>query len=88
MRGKSFQQITSNITFIKELFRNQMTLFQEPYKNQTGDKSNGSFVIIFCFISIIIDVIREANNLNSPSVPIAQLIIEFFSKNLYREAAV
>lgn len=65
-----------------------MALFQKPYKNQTGDKANGSFVIIFCVIGIIIDVIREANNLNCSSVPIAQLIIEFFSKNLYREAAV
>ena len=73
------------ILLIEELPRNKFTLFQEPYKNQSSDKADYPLVIVAFIICLCRDIVWKRNNLNCPSIPIWQFLIECLGKYLYRE---
>ena len=84
---KALYQIICDISFIKKLIRHKMALFQEPDKNQAGNQADGTLIVELVIIHLVVKVVRETYDFNSPSIPVAQFLIEFFGKHLDRKAA-
>lgn len=87
MRIKVLNQIIGNILLVEELIRYKMALLQKPHENQTGNQTDCALVVILVIIRLVIKVIRKAYDFNYPSIPVTKFLIEFFCKNLNREAA-
>lgn len=85
MRIKARYQIVCNIFFVKKLVRHKVALLQEPNKNQAGNQADGTLIVKLIIIRLVVKVIGETYDFNGPSIPIAQLLIEFLCKHLDRE---
>ena len=59
-----------------------MLLFEEPYENQSSDQSDSAFGIELVVIGRVVQFIGETNHLDSPGVPVGQLLVEGFGQHL------
>ena len=84
---KAFYQISRNILFVKKLVGHKVTLLQEPDKYQTGNQADGTLIIELIIIRLVVKIVWKTYDFNSPSIPVAQLLIEFLCKHLDRETA-
>ena len=62
-----------------------MLLFEEPYENQSGDQSDGAFGIELVIVGRVVQFIGETDYVDSPGVPVGQLLVEGLGQYFDRE---
>ena len=75
----------SNVFLVEELLWYEMLFLEEPHENKPGYKSDDILVIVLTVIIRIFDSVREPDNLDSPCIPVRELLIEFPCKELVAE---
>ena len=82
---KLLNEVFFDVSFVEELLRNKMLLFEEPHENETCNETDTTFMIKLLVVRIGCKVVREACHLYSPGIPVTEFRIELLSKQVAGE---